>query len=417
MQKRLMKSLVFTLVLLLWSGGLSVQAAEKLVFGFKGVSGELTIVEELVAEFEELYPEVDVEIVSLVATGDWWEKLALMFATGTAPDVTVMEYQRSIPFVAQGALRPLDDLITQDLSFTLEDFFPSAIESHTYQGNIYGIPKEIQPFTLFVNVDMLDNAGLPIPSSDWDIYELRNTARRITDPDKNQWGWKIDPSATRLGPFLMAFGGQMFSDDFASCLMSSPEMVQGLEFIIDCIDYGAMPPWQMNSQANFTHGNTGFYLGGPWMVPDFRKLSFNWDIVPVPQGPGAHVTTLGCDAYQITSQCKNPELAWEFVKFMTSADAQRRMAVQGSIVPARRELVFSPEFQNPTERPFNIEGYNVGLQIARPSQTSPIWEDFTDLFGQYVQVALSMEISAQEAMDQLTAITNELLAWQQEMFF
>src|SRR5690554_872654 len=104
MQRRIIKlSVLITAFFVLW-GSLSVQAAQKLVFGFKGISGELTIVEELVAEFEELYPDVDVEIVSLVATGDWWEKLALMFATGTAPDVTVMEYQRSIPFVAQGAL-------------------------------------------------------------------------------------------------------------------------------------------------------------------------------------------------------------------------------------------------------------------------------------------------------------------------
>ncbi|HHV44341.1 MAG TPA: sugar ABC transporter substrate-binding protein [Firmicutes bacterium] len=416
MQRRIIKlSVLITAFFVLW-GSLSVQAAQKLVFGFKGISGELTIVEELVAEFEELYPDVDVEIVSLVATGDWWEKLALMFATGTAPDVTVMEYQRSIPFVAQGALLPLDDLIANDPSFNLEDFFPSAIEAHTYQGKIYGIPKEIQPFTLFVNTDMLDNAGLPFPGEDWDIYELRNTARRLTDPDRNQWGWRIEPTPTRLSPFLLSFGGQLFSDDLSTSLVNSPEIVQGLEFIIESMDYGALPPWSTMSQANFTHGNTAFYLGGPWMVPDFRKLSFNWDIVAVPKGPGAHVTTLGCDAYQITSQSKNPELAWEFVKFMTSAEAQARMAAQGSIVPARRELVFSPEFQNPTDRPFNIEGYNIGLQIARPSQTSPIWEDFSDLFIQYVQVALSREISAQEAMDQLAAITNELLAWQAMLF-
>ncbi len=388
----------------------------QITFGFKGIQGELEIYHELIAEFQRLNPDVEVTLINLVGGGDWLDQLLVMTIGGTTPDVCVMEYQRSIPLIIQNVFMPLDELIKQDQTFSLDDYIPAAVNAHTYEGRLYGIPREIQPFTLFVNKDELNRAGLAYPTTDWDIYEMQDLARKMSfdtsgDGVMDIWGWRVDITLTRLAPFFHAFGAEFLDATRTQCLLDDQKAIDALQFLYDAMHtYNALAP--LTVSPRFENANVGFYLGGPWMVPDFRKLSFDWDIAVVPKGPGGWGTTLGSDAYLISRQTAHVDAAWRFVKFLAGPYAQAKMVELGHVIPSLTELVAGPEFQNPTNRPYNVEAYNVGFEIAKPSPVNLYWEDFQEIFQRQMNLALSGLMSPSQALGQLAFEANLIFTFQ-----
>lgn len=362
---------------LIASWGMVAGAKEQIVFGFKGSVGELEVAQEIVKRFNASQDEVEVAILNMGGAGvPWPERLTTLFAGGAAPDVIRMEYQRSYPFVQEGLLLPLDEFIARDSSFDINEFFPVAIEAHTVDGHVYGIPQEAQPFTLFLNTRRLDESGIAYPTPEWTMDDLVEIARRtrVVDHENNvaHYGWHLETSLTRFAPFLYAFGANFVNEERTDFTITAPEMIEALEYIQQAYrETGVIG-------GSFISGTSTVYLGGPWMVPDFRnQLSdVDWDIISAPGGPGGRGTTLGSDAYHINRQTGSPEAAWKFVKYITSEESLALMAELGTIVPARRDLAFDFITRDTGLPPNNLEAYFVGLEIARPT---PMIRNFFDV--------------------------------------
>ena len=345
--------------LLIASVSLAAAAQQQIVFGFKGSLAELEIAQEIVRRFNAAQDDIEVVILNMAGAGvSWPERLTTLFAGGAAPDVIRMEYQRSYPFIKEDLLLPLDEFIARDPSFNIDDFFPVAIEAHTVDGHVYGIPQEAQPFTVFVNTRRLDEAGLALPSHDWDMDSFVEIARRprVVDHESKEvhYGWQLETSLTRFAPFLYAFGADFVSPDRTAFAITSPQMIEALEYLQRAyLDTGVIG-------GSFQAGQSTLYLGGPWMVPGFHDqlADVSWDIMAVPGGPGGRGTTLGSDAYHINKQSSSPELAWEFIKYITSEESLSLMAEGGSIVPARRTW---PTTTSP------------GRANSRPTTSKRIW--------------------------------------------
>lgn len=353
------------------------RAQTHIVFGFKGVPAELEITERLVERFNAMQGEVEVEILDLTVAGvSWPERLTVLFAAGTAPDVMRMEYQRSYPFILQNLLMPLDDFVAHDPALNPADFFLPSIAAHTVNGVLFGIPQEAQPFTVFINESQIDQSGIPLPTFDWTMDEYMEIARRTRRVDANgvvrHYGWHLERSITRFSPFLYAFGADIFAPNDQDLAVTSPEMLDALRFY----QHASMEEGVIG--GDFRHGQSTLFLRGPWMVPEFRQslTDFEWDIMPVPSGPGGRGTTLGSDAYYIARETAHPEAAWEFVKFITSVEAHTEFAASGSIVPARQEVAREYVFGGATEPPYNLQAYLIGLEIARPT---PMIQRFFDV--------------------------------------
>ena len=392
----------------------SLQAQEKqITFGFKGISGELKIYEELIEEFQREHPDIKIELIDLTAGGgDWIDRLLVMVLGGTTPDICVMEYQRSLSLIMQGVFRPLDSLIQVDPEFSLDAYIPAAVGAHTYENKVYGIPRDIQPFTLFVNKAELDRAGLPYPDPHWDIFDMRDQARKMTvdlhgDGVIDIWGWRIEDTLTRMAPYFYAFGAEFIDETGTQCLLSEQPAMEAVDFLYDALhNRQAIAP--LSSAARFQNGDVGFYLGGPWMVPDFRRIEFPWDIAPVPGGPGGRATTLGSDAYLISQTCPYVDAAWEFVKFCSGPYAQEKMVQLGHVIPSLQELVASPEFQYPVEPPYNITAYNIGFEIAKASPVNLHWENFQKIFQQQMLAIFNGQVEPAQGLRQLTFQANVL---------
>ncbi len=408
--KRIGIPLLGLLLLALWSP--ETHAADKIVFGFKGNQAELVLAQELVEEFNQSQNEIIVEVLDMTARGGaWHEHLSVLFASGEAPDVIRMEYQRGFPFAKEGLLRPIDDLIASDPNFVESDFFPVSLEAHRVDGRQYGVPREAQPFTLFVNRTAVSEAGLGFPDHDWDIREFEDIVRRTVRTDHSgktlHYGWQLTVTETRLPPFIHAFGGRILNEDRTAFVLDAPEVIDALQFMQDLsVNHGAIG-------GNFQQGTATFELSGPWAVPGYRNAiqdSFEWDILPVPQGPGGRGTTLGSDAYYISNQSRNPELAWRFITFITSAESLARLSETGALVPSRRDVAFDLVFGTPVGPPQNLGAYLTGLEFAQPSPMFSRWFDFARTINPVWSSVIQGNADPRTAMTEILPELNALLS-------
>ena len=90
--------------------------------------------ETLVARFEELNPDVRVEMLRWGWTADATQKFVVQVATGVAPDVFM------IPTIVEGALLPLDDLLASEPGLA-EQYVPGSLDYMRATVDEYGITR------------------------------------------------------------------------------------------------------------------------------------------------------------------------------------------------------------------------------------------------------------------------------------
>ena len=79
---------------------------------------------------------------------------------------------------------------------------------------------------------------------------------------------------------------------------------------------------------------------GSWALKDILNgAGFRIGVAPFPSGPVRKVTLATTDGFGIYSGTRNPEAAWELVKFLISKDYGRAMARASFLQPARASLV------------------------------------------------------------------------------
>ena len=91
----------------------------------------------------------DVQAEFLEVSGDYYQKIISMLATGTAPDLFWYGGTNSAQLIRDGVLADLTPFIEKDPDFNLADFFPSAVNPFRWQGGLYGIPRDVSPLVLY----------------------------------------------------------------------------------------------------------------------------------------------------------------------------------------------------------------------------------------------------------------------------
>ncbi len=136
-------------------------APVELTFSVWGDPQELTILQSLADDFSKENPNVKIT----VTVSDWdtyWDKLQTQLAAGTPPDVFAMDAPLYPDYQSRGVMLGLQNYIDRD-SFSLDDYYPAALQCYKTPDGYYGLPRDIQPSVLYYNKDMFDAAGVPYP--------------------------------------------------------------------------------------------------------------------------------------------------------------------------------------------------------------------------------------------------------------
>ncbi|MGI6609802.1 MAG: ABC transporter substrate-binding protein [Limnochordia bacterium] len=298
---------------------------------------------EMKERFEATHPGITVDLVSVAGTG-LIPKMQTMLAGGVPLDIGYMDPYLVVDWGKEGILEDLTPFLAKEQR-QYRDWYPASLDLYRVRGGIFGLPQDLQISGIFYNKDQFSEAGLAFPKTSWTYDDLRRNAisltRREADGTFSRHGFKI-PTSRNYVPLVWSYGGD-FLDDWADPTRftgKASETITALEYLADLVTVGAV-------QDRVTHGRYGVATAFTQrriamgltntvvMATGFQNITaFDWDVVPLPEGPAGRVPYINGIGWFMFSSSKCKAEAYELLRFLTSTEAlERRVQVTG-LVPA-----------------------------------------------------------------------------------
>jgi len=375
--------------------------------------------EVTIGMFEEEFPAIKVNF--LHTPQNYMDKLQTMLAGGDYPDVMYLGNGDILPFVSKDQLLALDDMIERD-GIDTSDIFAANLALYNVDDKQYGFPADAPSQQLFFNKTMFEEAGVPVPSSDWedpswDWDTFLEAAKALTDKDNNQWGWQTKPGNFRAGwIFVTANGGTFFNEDGTKCLLNEEPAVEAYQFLADLIHVHKVAPpvdvaQEMGQAELFQSGITAMETWWPAIGRMRTNIKdFEWDVAPHPAGAVTKSCSGGGTGHTLSKHAPHAEEGWEFMKFMITTAAVEKWTEIMGIVPPLESVAQTDTFLQPGKPPEHITVFTEGAAYLRPDPRHPKFPEANTILQAELDYVWTGERSAQEALDTAVQKIDAILA-------
>jgi len=143
-----------------------------------GDDARAALFDQVIENFEAEYPNITVTQTPVGSPDDLFNRLATDFGGGgtTAPDVFALGGAKPQEFGAAGALL---DLGTVKDIVQVDKYPDFSTTSAIVDDTLYGLPTGGNATAAFVNTDIFEKAGVPVPDSNWTWDDLIKAANQI----------------------------------------------------------------------------------------------------------------------------------------------------------------------------------------------------------------------------------------------
>ena len=326
-----------------------------------GDAAELANYQELVNLFMEQNPDITV-----VYKG---ESSATYMTTlknraNNLPDLFYMPDYDFLEWVANGTIKDISSYFTEEELSTL---WPEAIDEYYFDpsnnalgksetAGLYGLPKDLGPFTLVYNKTLLDKQIAKYGLNSEEIYGMLSSTDPMTWQEFRTLLKKIDPdggadnvygiSHYEIEAAVYSNDANFFNEDASVQQITDPNFYNAIQFIadlhlVDNVMPSAADQISTNGYQRFKGQGCVFSFMGPWDCAEFWKtVNFEYDIVPVPyngENPDAESTAwVGSMGYCVSAKASKAktEAAVKLAKFLCyNEEAQRKFYELGQQVP------------------------------------------------------------------------------------
>ena len=391
MKRLVLLTVLIASMLLSACGSKATQGPVTISFMAWGAPEELAVWQQIVDDFQAANPNIKVN----VEVSDWdsyWTKLKTLLAANTPPDVFAMDAPLYLDYQSRGVLLNIQPYIDKSSGF-LDGFYPVTLEAYKLPDGYYGLPRDFQTVVLYYNKDMFDAAGVAYPTSDWTYDDLRTAAKSLTidkngDGTVDQWGFSSDLWDMELfwSEAIWSWGGEVINADHTQTLLGEPIAREAWQFMYDLmfIDM-SMPDTNTSGQYGgdlFQAGIAAMTTIGHWAVPGYATVEFKWDVAPMPISPsGGRATSVNSAGFVVAKDSKNPDAAWEFIKYCLSQTGQTRLTELGLAIPVLESVANSPVFLEQTMVTINQQVFLDSLAFARMKPVFKGYDEWASTIG------------------------------------
>ncbi|MGV8845054.1 ABC transporter substrate-binding protein [Tessaracoccus sp.] len=287
---------------------------------------------EIVEAFRVEHPNVTIKLQN---SGDkYYEKLQTAMAGGGGPDVFWINGPNFPLYASNGQLEPLD--------VTTEDYPDSLVDLYSFDGKIYGAPKDYDTIGVWYNKEIFDAAGVAYPQEGWTWDDYMEIATQLTDPAQGIWGSaaKLNDQSGYYNTVPQA-GGFVINSEGTETGWGSPEALAGVEFWVDQIKEGLSPTQEQMTDTSvgdlFTSGKIAMYWDGSWNATLFsqnEQIADKLDVAPLPAGPKGNMSVVHGIANVVNAASENKSMAKAFALFASGEQAAKILAESGAVIPA-----------------------------------------------------------------------------------
>ncbi len=358
---------------------------------------------EIMNDFtEETGVEVDIQVTPW---GDYWTMLEAATQGGDMPDVFWMHSDQIATYAQyDDILLNLSDKIEKSDKIDLNNYPENLVNIYKNEaGDQLAIPKDIDTCAVWYNKTMFDEAGIPYPTSDWTWEDFREIAKKLTNPEKNQYGTSIKPGSYQESWYstIYAYGGEVISEDKTKSGFDNPKTIEAMQLIENIIKDGSMPDYTVvaenNTEELMMAGTVAMTFQGSWMIPDMASNDFikeNCDIAPLPKGPNGTKSISNGLGWVASAQGEHTEEAWQLIEYLGSKEAQQKQAELGVTMAAYEGVSDAWKNSHPE---FNMQAY---LDMLDDAQAYPSSKN-TQVWYQVLMERMVDGFSGAKPMDQV----------------
>lgn len=414
---------------------------------------EVSLLRENIAEFKTkwnaAHPDRPLEIIeSQVPFFDMVQKLRSAALARQVPDIAFVDVNNMVQLIYGGVARPLDELPNfpaKSIDEFRARFVPGAFDSNVavFKGkrHLYGIPAQTTTLALFYNKKRFREKAADLRAAgcdperaprDWD--EFIRYAKVLTEPAKELYGFGMNGSFWFTMPFFNQYGAEFIRRDEKGNLrpaIPSPHALAALErkanfYLRDGIEAGAWRDGALDPDQGFKNNRYAMVLTGPWMIEDFRSAGLDFGVALIPRVPLGEAKRLGLvppDATEdspeaekltagnvggmngvISTTCKDPDVALEFLLFFTSTPIQRRWAEEMGEIPVVLEAQKNLNLSRFPEVPTFIQQINT----AKAFPAIPLANTFEpQIFNPEFSLVLQRRATPQQALERIARLLDE----------
>lgn len=315
-----------------------------------------------VRAFERVHPGVRIVNEPVSNQAEYREKVITAIASGSPPDVLLLDGIDVPSFAQAGVLLDLAPFATR-AGLALDQFFPNVLSMFSRGDSVLAFPKGFSPVVYYYNRAIFDAAGIPYPQDGWTFDDFLRTARALTidrdgDGTPDQWGTAVDRRFHTWQAMLWSGGGDILMPDGrrASGALDAPATVRTLEFLTALAIVHRVAPRPNafravsgNETRLFSSGRLALLPSGHWLIPNIRaqlaRGQLSLGVVGFPHAPGAEpATPLFASGWAVPRNAPHRKLAVELAAALAGSDAQRHRLAAGlelATMPAVQEEIAS----------------------------------------------------------------------------
>ena len=290
------------------------------------------------------------------------DQLLTSLSSGSSDyDIISLDVVWAGEFAAAGYISPLDVKMSE-AGYKKTDFNKGSMNSGNYQGKQYTLPFFPDVAMLYYRSDIVSKEdGAKLVSGSYTYDDLYQMAAKYKGQKSTVDGFAFQAKQYEG----LTCNANEFTANFQ-------DMKNGLEIMKKFISSKAAPSDVLNynegsTDASFKDGKSVFSRNWPYQyglikAGDVAVKTDQVGIAPLPKGGCVGGWLLG-----MNSKSKNPDGAWEFIKYLAGPDGQQIMSTKGSYLPGYNALLKNDEVTkaNPL---LSMEGFQKALStsIARP---------------------------------------------------
>ena len=374
--------------------------------------------EELLAEFQKTYPNINVTFEYNPWDGMEDKYLASMMS-GTMPDIIDMAIAWCIPYAKMGYLINVDELAEKHGIDLEETYYEGSLETGLVDGKHYAIPYRTEVMTIIYNKEIFEKAGLDpekAPETWADVVEYGKAITALGDGiyGFGLCGYGSGNCTAQVYTLMFSNGVELLNEDQTAAAFNTPEGVEALQFWADMyLKEGIVPSSCLENDNTtnrnlFAEGKLGMYMSASYDLEAIYEanpdIQLGFSTVPVfsdkyPAKAQASGWDLG-----ITTACEEAErdAAFLFSAWLTNAE---NAVVFSDTLSANRGSATDPSYTSGDLKPF-VDA----LEYGKPVPGNINMNAITDIIYNESQAVLAGMKDAATALADAEAQVNDLLA-------
>ncbi len=403
--------------------GLSGQAAlaETKIRVFSGGQNQRPdLMRKLFDAYQAQNPGTTIEIETGGATSELQRQYlsTVLNAKDTAIDIYMIDIVNPSQYFNAGWLEPLDSYVGG--AAALKPYLPVYSQANLVNGKVAALPAFADAMFMYYRKDLLEKHGVKEPKT-WD--ELTAAAKKITEAEKNPslQGLSIQgaPIEGAVCTFLLPYWsqGKQFNDANGKLTLDKEAATKGLDMWLKMVDAGVLKkniaevttPVTVNE---FKAGQVVFAINWGFAWDVFKdaadsQVKGKVGVMPLPAvAGGKSATCVGGWQWAVSAFSKNKPAAAQLVKYMSTPEASKFLAREGSLLPVFQSVYTDAEVLK--QAPWFKDAANVIIAgQARPISSQ--YGQVSDVVRTNTNAALARTKTPTEAVNDIEGRLNRVM--------